>query len=54
MITKKPKPKELRLSLRDVKMVRADGILIGHVKHGGKRYRTIMVPLDGLKEVKED
>lgn len=52
--SKKPKLKELRLVLRDVKMVKADGILIGHVKRGGRKYRTIMVPLDGLKEAKEN
>lgn len=54
MTAKKPKPKELRLSLKDVKMVKADGVLIGDARYKGRKYRTVLIPLDRLQEAKED
>ena len=51
MATKKPKkPKKRRMTVDDVQMVKADGVLRGTVKRGGKKYLTIMIPLDGVKE----
>lgn len=41
------------MTVDDVQMLKADGVLRGTVKRRGKKYLTIMIPLDGVKEAKE-
>ena len=48
MATKKTK--KSRLTVQNVKLKKAEGILTGDAKWKGKKYYAVLIPLDGLKE----